>query len=201
MTSLVKIPFDSATSAQLRYYASTVLGLDVPNLSNSQQLIGRILAVKPDATHIEVPEEMAGETKQSESTPVPAVNDATGKPLADPDPNGPLHAANDPRVTIQVQGSADPTKPQECFLAVNGYVIRIKRGFPVAIPYRHYLALQNGIEMVARETGEINPLTGMPVMTYTEQPSYPYSVMEMPAADVIAKWHERTDGENRKIAA
>ena len=200
MTSLVKIPMDSASTAQLRYYAATVLGLDIPNLQNTQQLIGKILNIKPDATHIEVPEEMAGETQQSATAPQPALTEA-GVPLPDPDPNGPLHPTNDPRVTIIVQNSSDKTKPAECFINVNGYVIRIKRGEQVAIPYRHFLALENGIEMIARETGDINPMTGMPIMTYSEQPSYPYSVIDRPSPEVIAAWHKRTDGENRKLAA
>ena len=204
MTSLVKIQLDSATNEQLRYYAGTVLGLDeIKKGQTADYMIGKIMAVKPDVTEIEVPEEMAiREVPMETSRVLPAVNNKTGESLpAQPDLEGVLHPANDPRVTITVQGSADPTKPQECFIAVNGYVIRIKRGVNVAIPLRHFLALQNGIEMVARETGEISQMTGMPVMDYSEQPSYPYSVIEMPAPELVARWHARTDGENRKKAA
>lgn len=197
----VKIKFEDATNAQLLYYAESVLGLDgVKKGQQNQFLIGKILSVKPDAEDIEVPPEMADAKEALNPEAVVQAQTQKGVPLPLPNPGGPLHFMNDPRVVIKVLNSNDGTKPADCFINVNGDVIRIKRGHQVAIPYRHYLALENAKENVARETGEINAQTGMPIMDWSEQPSYPFSVLEMPSEDEIAEWHARTDAQGRKAA-
>lgn len=187
--AMIKIPIEEANAAQLRYYAETVLGLDgVKPGQSAGHLIGKIQAASPDITQVEVPETMieAPEAIQPGKPAAPA--------SASPAPSGREggHFRYDPKVTLQVQSTNDGSRPKRVFVACNGDVIEIKRGVDVTIPYRFFLALENAVELRPRESDEINPNTGMPVIEMVEQPSYPYSVKAMPSAEEIAAWHART---------
>lgn len=195
MTDTVKILLAEATNAQLRYYAEGVLNLEgIKSGQHNAFLMSKIMAVvPPETTEIELPKNMAllGTTAE------PVVDLAPAPAGVDGVPDGPesRHYRYDPKVEVEVQPTNDKTRPRDCYINCNGDVLQLQRGKVVAIPYRHFLVLRDAREMVARDSDEINPLTHMPIKEYVEQPSYPFTVHNMPSREEIAAWHARTDNE------
>ena len=104
----------------------------------------------------------------------------------------------DPKAEITIAQTSDKTRSRDVQVAVNGDVIIVQRGKRVAIPYRFYLALDNAIEKIARDTDEINPQSQMPVKEWVDQPSYSYTTHRLPSDEEIAAWHKRTDNNELK---
>lgn len=179
--ALKKVPLHEATPAQLRYYADTILGLaDIKPQHQAATLIAKIQAANPDAIEIEVPDDV----RDHELPVAQDVVDIEAAGQAD------THFSKDPRVEVIFSRTNDVTKPKTIQIAVNGDVIVAKRGVPMKIPYRHYLANQRAIETVGRETDEVNE-TGMPVMEFADQPSYPMERTVLPPRAEIIAWHKR----------
>jgi hypothetical protein len=86
--------------------------------------------------------------------------------------------------------ASDASKPRMVQLAVNGDVVVSKRGEPVKLPYRFYLANLCAIETIARESDETDD-HGMPIMEYAEQASYPMERVVLPPLDELEAWHQR----------
>lgn len=192
MTTKTKISIADATPAQLRYFASTVLGLDdIKKGTSAANIIGKIHAVSPNLAEIEVPEDLA------EDAPEQPVQ-AKGMNLANVDgANIPAgregqHPKYDPKVTIKVNTTSDKRRPKRVFVNCNGYQIEIQRGQNVQIPYRHYLVMLDATEKVSVETDVTNPVTGLPIREWVEQQSYDFSVLAMPSQEEINAWFERT---------
>lgn len=192
MTDNMKsIDLDSASNAQLRFVAETILNLDgIKDGQNNATLLAKIRAVHSAPT-IMVPAKVAdGEKKQQPAPPIdvaPTPEGATPKGLAG------AHFRYDPKVEVMILTTADRTRAQDAFITCNGDTIQVKRGARVQIPYRHYVVLQNAIEQVARDTDQIHPLTGLPIKVFQEQPSYPFQLFKLPSDEEIAAWHARTD--------
>lgn len=182
MSDNVNVNIDTATREQLFYFARSILNIEVGEGANNATLRAKIKQASPGIEEIMAPA----------VTAVPA----TEKPAADaPASNGTrkltTHFRDDPKVRIAIHESADPARAKEVQVAVQGDVIIMRRGKEVDIPYRHYLALCDAKEQVARDTDEINPATGLPFKEWVEQHSYPFNTLSMPSADEIAAWEKR----------
>lgn len=192
MSDLMKVKLDEASNPQLRYYCEAILNLDgiKPVGQSNSYYIARIKAVAgDDITEIELPQE--------------SVNFAAPRAQAidvAPTPEGAIpsgiagqHYRYDPKVEVTINETSDKTRARDVQIAVNGEVIIIQRNKRVSIPYRFYLALENAVEKISRETGEINPVTQMPLREWVEQPSYSFTTHRLPSDEEVAAWHKRTD--------
>tara|TARA_R110000782_G_scaffold13632_1_gene40137 strand:+ start:44 stop:634 length:591 start_codon:yes stop_codon:yes gene_type:complete len=186
MSDLIKIAVEDADAAQLFYFATHVLGLEVKAGTNGPQLRAKIETAAPGTKEIEAPPAAV------RATAAAPVDPATKKPRI-PAGRAGQHYSFDPKVTVRISPTSEQTRPRDVQLAVNGDVVICKRGEPIALPYRHYLALNQAVEMVGRDTGEIHPQTGLPIIEFIEQHSYPFQELEMPSDEEIAAWHVRVD--------
>lgn len=190
MSNIVDVAIASASHAQLYYFASTVLGLDVGPQTNNHNLRAKIEQAKPGCVTIQAPPEEAGPTAVEVHS---AAADSLDPPEAPAGPMG-MHHRYDPQVELTVMSTADPLRAKIVTLISQGQSIMMKRGVPLRIPYRFYLCLRDAVEKVARDTDEIHPQTGLPIREFVDQHSYPYQVLRMPSDQAIAAWHERIDG-------
>lgn len=178
--STKKVPLHEATPAQLRYYADTILGIaDIKPQHQAANIIGKIMAVNPEITEIEVPEDVREHHEGAAAEIAPASDDAPSD-----------HFSHDPRVIVVFSRTSDVTKTKRVQLACNGLTVVADRGVPVKLPYRFYLVNLDATETIGRETDEVNG-AGMPVMEFGDQPSYPMERVELPPAKDIIAWHKR----------
>lgn len=182
MSDNVKIHIDQANREQLFYFARSILNIEVGDGANNATLRGKIQQAAPGLTEITAPAASAVPATEQ----APAASTESGKPR-----KLGTHFRDDPRVEIMIHESADPARAKDVQVSVQGDVIIMRRGTKVAIPYRHYLALNDAKEQVARDTDTINPQTGLPFKEWVEQHSYPFNVYSMPSAEEIAAWNER----------
>lgn len=184
MTDFIKVPLEEASNEQLRWYAGTKLGIeDIRKGQQNAFLIGKIMAIDPDCKEIDIPDDLA---KDPAAVQTPAAVPARSKDASE----NKKHFQNDPRVTVNVMRTSDPTKAKRVFVNVQGDVIEIQRGEDVAIPLRHFFALENAREKVGRDSGEVDPASGMAIMVFEDQDSYPFSVKKMPPQEEIDAWME-----------
>lgn len=184
MSELTNVPLEEATQKQLLFYANSILNLDVGHAANSSTLRAKILRAQPDCTEIKV---KADDQAKKAAPAAPTVTSAKveKKVLT-------THYQDDPKVKIKVFTDSSGLRPKDVQIAVQGDVVIIQRDKEVSIPYRHYLALNDAIEDVARDTDEINPNTGLPIKEWVSQHSYPFQVLTMPSREEIAAWERRT---------
>ncbi|OHC95555.1 MAG: hypothetical protein A2792_03430 [Sphingomonadales bacterium RIFCSPHIGHO2_01_FULL_65_20] len=191
MTTKTKVSIADASPAQLRWYASAVLGLDdIKKGTSAANIIGKIHAVSPNLAEIEVPEDLVEDAPAAPVTP-------KGVKLADSDAKIPAgrpgqHFRFDPKVTLEVMRTNDKRRAKRVFVTCNGDTIEIQRGVPVQIPYRFYLVMLDAVEKVSIELDEINPVTGLPLREWVEQQSYDFNVKAMPSQEEIDAWFART---------
>lgn len=191
MTTKTKISIADATAAQLRWYATAVLGLeDIKKGTAANHIIGKIHAVSPTLAEIEVPEDLAEDAPAQPVTP-------KGIKLADNGAKIPAgrpgqHFRFDPKVTLEVNRTNDKKRAKRVFVTCNGDTIEIQRGQLVQIPYRFYLVMLDAKEKVSVELDEINPVTGLPLRDWVEQQSYDFNVRAMPSQEEIDAWFART---------
>lgn len=196
--SMKTVKLEEATNAELRWYAGVKLGLDGIKEKGQQNafLIGKIKAVEPDAEDISVPDESEAPRIHPEAdinrALAAAETDVRPAPAPAPEGRAAFHEKYDPKVRVVVSPTNDKTRPRRVFLTCNGGVIEIQRGKEVDIPYRYLEVLRNAEEKRSVQTDETNPVTGLPHREISMQPSYPFSIIQMPPADEIAAWHERT---------
>lgn len=136
MTNTVRV--DDATAAQLRAFATIHHGLDIPARANRGQIIATLESAGVNmGDAIEVPESAiaAPPAEVSGKRAAPLEPEAFGKQMPMPE-----DIAQAPRVTILIskqKGGVDPVP-----VGVNGYVISIRRGQKVSIPFPHFEVLQ-----------------------------------------------------------
>lgn len=202
MSDLIKVKLDEASNPQLRFYCEAILNLDgiKPVGQSNSYYISRIKAVAGDEIEeIELPKESL-----KFAAPTPRAVDIAPTPEGEI-PSGPAgqHYMYDPKVEITIAPTNDKQRSRDVQVAVNGDAFIMQRGKKIAIPYRVYLALENAIETVARDTDEINPQSQMAVKEWVEQPSYSFTIHKLPTDEEIAAWHRRTDNyvEPAKAAA
>lgn len=191
MTTKTKISIADATAAQLRWYATAVLGLeDIKKGTSASNIIGKIHAVSPNIAEIEVPEDLAEDAPVQAVTPKGVTLAANGAAI--PDGRAGQHFRFDPKVTLEVNRTNDKKRAKRVFVTCNGDVIEIQRGVPVQIPYRFYLVMLDAVEKVSIELDEINPVTGLPLREWVEQQSYDFNVKATPSQEEIDAWFART---------
>ena len=184
MSDTVKVNIDDANREQLFYFARQILNIEIGYRANNAQVRAKIAQAAPGVTEITVPAVSA--IPATEQAPVPAAAPVAGTRKLT------THFRDDPKVEIEIMPSADPARAKDVQIPVNGDVIIVQRSKRVSIPYRHYLALNQAKEQVARDTDEINPMTGLPFKEWVDQHSYPFQVHSMPSAEEIAAWDART---------
>lgn len=189
MSDTVTVTLEEATNAQLLHFAQTVMGLDVNPGTPSTTLRSKIMQARPDIDSIEVP---AGKPAAGTVSNPDGTHTATAAAESIPQGVAGLHFRYDPKVRLRIQGTTEATRAKDVQIACQGEVIILRRDRDVEIPYRHFLVLKDAIETVARDTDEINPLTGLPIKEWVEQNSYPYQILAMPSEEEIAAWHKRT---------
>ena len=202
MSALIKVKLDDASNPQLRYYCEAILNLEgiKPVGQSNSYYVSRIRAALGDEIEeIELPEESL-----KFAAPTPQAIDIAPTPEGDiPSGVAGQHYMYDPKAEITIAPTNDKTRSRDVQVAVNGDTFIMQRGKRVSVPYRVYLAIENAIETVARDTDEINPQSQMPVKEWVEQPSYSFTVHKLPSDEEIAAWHRRTDNyvEPAKAAA
>lgn len=192
MSDTVKI--EEAKNADLLHYAGTVLGLDVKRGQSNTHLIGLIQSAKPGLDEIPLPpkgpEPMDLDSAAAAEIPAPPSPELVTRGSR----SGALqHYSKDPKVRLRVEQTTDKTRAKDVTVAPNGDVFRWQRGVDVSVPYRVYLALRDAKEMEAVETGEINPISGLPKKVWQEVQSYPFTILQMPSEEEIAAFHKATD--------
>lgn len=134
-----KIPLSEATPAELREFASVVLGLEAHQWQNREQLRALIATTGYDKDFIEIEEpKPSGPAKV-----VPSALDASRK-----------------TVTINIPQQHGPGGKDPVVVGVNGRVARIMRGTDVEVPEKYVEVLRNAqtVEYDKGPNGEpINP--------------------------------------------
>ncbi len=208
-----RIPIDDADLPTLKHFAETALGLDIRHGTNATTVRTKIRQAIPDIKDVPplapapapivapaapvigaigpAPEivERAIAAGYDAATENPAVRPAA---VSRPATMALRNPKLDPKVTLTVNRTDDKRRAREVTVEVNGYTWRMQRGVKIELPYRAYLALDAAQEKVLVETDETNPITGLPVMDWQEQHSYPFMVHSMPSAEEIAAWHAAT---------
>ena len=200
-----RIPIDDADAATLKHFAEMALGIEVKLGTNAASLRAKIRAAMPDVKDVPalppepkpvvMPEQQAVHVQTPFIPPINQGNSAEiERPAAvsRPASQALMHPRLDPKVTIEIARTDDKRRAKEVTVSVNGNVWRMQRGQKIDVPYRVYLALLNAKEKAAVETDEINPITGMPVVSWEEVYSYPFSVHKMPSDEEVAAWEAAT---------
>lgn len=194
--SNITVSIDNASYQQLAHFI-TSQNLDIPRGSNAVGLRARIRQGFPDLTEITVPDDLsaraegtAAKPKNTVLAPAADVGEGPSRPSF-PSGRAAQHFRYDPKVRLEVLPSSDPTRAKDVQVAVQGDVILIRRGREVEVPYRFYLALNEAVEQVARDTDQEHPESGLPIKEWVEQKSYPFSIISMPSNAEIDAWHER----------
>ncbi len=187
--SFKTIPLEEASREQLFHFARNVLNIEVGDGANNATIKSKIVQAKPDCTEIMVPADAAPAT----ASPAPGAG-VVAQPAAKQSGSLTTHFRDDPKVRLQIMRTTEANRAKDVQVAVQGDVFLIRRGETVSVPYRVYLALNDAIEQVARDTDEINPATGLPIKEWVEQHSYPFQVHAMPSSEEIAAWEQRVSG-------
>jgi hypothetical protein len=186
MSELKTISLAEANNKQLMYHAATVLGLDGIRKGQSDAFLrGKIESASPGTSTIQFDPAVTGDdadpTVPVQAEPLP--DNATPRQMA--------HYRFDPKVELVISKAPD-TKFHDLHLSVNGETMTVQRGERILLPWRFFLSLRDSRVTKMVETGETNPMTGLAVLEPQDQPSYQYSVYQMPTQDEIDDWHERT---------
>jgi hypothetical protein len=179
MRQFETVSITDATPDQLRNYATSFLGIPVEGDDDAAVLAKVRAATDGDTIFVRTAPE---ETDQTGSPPPQVEEDKTGGGIVgslgrkDPKVKIVLHAEERDGVVIN--------RHKE--VGVNGVVWLLKRGEPITIPYRVFLALDAAERHVITMTPEGETRTQVVKNT-------PYNIVQMPAPDEIEKWHRETD--------
>lgn len=167
-----------ATPAEVRDFASTFLGIPVEGISDDEVGAKVKAATDGERIFVRVPVEGA---------------DQTGSPPPDVEPTSKLQGGlgrGDPKVRIVLHNEERDgvvvNRHKE--VGVNGIVWLLKRGEPIEIPYRVYLALNNADRDVMTHNGEGEVLIQKVKNT-------PFNVEQMPTKEEITAWEARTGSQ------
>lgn len=149
------------------------LGLDVKHGRNSKDELRDMLRAATLSDEIEV-EDVS--PFASSITPIQAGGD-------------PGHSRHDPKVTISITPNKE-AYGKHVPVCVNGDNLVLEVGKEVSIPYRHYLALKNAVEIVL--TQEQDSRTGELIEVETPAYTIQFNVLSLPSQAEIDAFHERT---------
>lgn len=173
---------DDATPAEVRLFASSFLGIPVEGQTDDQVVAAVRAATETDNIYVRVQPE---DQQQTGHPPLPPV-------VATVDENAPTKLQGglghgDPKVRIVLHNEEKDgvivSRHKE--VGVNGVVWLLKRGVPIEIPYRVFLALDNANRDVITHNGEGE------VMTQSVK-NTPFNVERRPSDEEIAAWEART---------
>lgn len=162
----VTIKIADATVDQLRWFATTVLGVDLgpnPNI-RIETLRSKISAAGYQRDDITVPDTIG--------TPAPAAAPAGETPAHAVDPGS---YQRGPRAKIVIARDEKPGGDRPVFVAVNGKSMLIPRAEPcdVGLPY---------VEALLHATQTLYDMDEEGHITSREVPLYPMQILSMPAA-------------------
>jgi hypothetical protein len=131
MTDRIQVPMADATPAQLREFATTVLGIEVAPTTPAAGIRAKIGAAGWDKDTI---------TIAGSSVPGPVITATKASDLAATGEEG--------WSTVLIQKSNEKMGDQPVFVSVNGVGMFIERGRPSRIKNRYVEALQNAVETI-----------------------------------------------------
>lgn len=196
-----KIPIADATVPQLRSHCELVLGLELPRITNRQQLLAKIGTAAPGTTEIvasdvpESPAQVAAEAISAERAVEAAAEPArrmtaTDERLLGKNAKEAASHHYDPRIEVMVQQTPEPGGNRDVQVSVNGIVWLLKRDQFVEVPYRVYEALLHAKETNYTPT---NDALGYLVPVEREVFSYPFSTQNGPSEEEVRAWRLRTE--------
>lgn len=166
------VAIGDATPAELRYYAETVLGLDIHHFTrNPDTLRAKIATVVENLTEITVPDNL-------EDGPAPPV----AAPRSD-DQRADLRAP----VILKIPQQDEPGGSEPVMVSVNGRAMAIPRDQWCEVSYPYFMVLQNAVEdhYEALENGGMSTTTRKiqryPFQTWTGEADPPEGVTRPPA--------------------
>jgi hypothetical protein len=170
---------DEATPQELKFYASTFLGLPTDNKTPAE--ITAMVRAANEGTDIWVAQ-AAEETSAQVGSPPPA-----------PVTSGKLQGgrgSEDPRVrlTLHAEERDGVVISRHKEVAVNGYPWLLKRGESIEVPYRVYLALN-----AAERDAMTHDSEGTEV--HQKVKNVPFNIERLPSQEEIDAWHARTDSQ------
>lgn len=168
------IAIDDATPEQVRDYATSFLGIPTDDVPDGEVLAKVRASIEGKTIYV------ATEKEKTDQTGAPPEN--VGGGLV-----GTL-GRGDPKVTLTLHAEERDgvviNRHKE--VGVNGVVWLLKRGEPITIPYRVYLALKNAERHIITHTPEGEQREQIVLNT-------PFNVEKMPLPEEIAAWHKKTD--------
>jgi hypothetical protein len=176
------INIDDATNAQLLAYAQ-MMGLDARQGHQNAFLVNMIRQADPSVTEIEVDDVTSNPTQ-----PTPA-------PRAEvPERNDQMVGSSfrsDPKVRIIVPSQEKPGGRDPVQVGVNGVTFLIKRDEEMDVPFRVFEVLKNSEQTEYSQVDGPTATSPKEMRAFTTK-GYPFSILEMPPADQIAKFREAT---------
>lgn len=196
------IHIDQASAAQLRFYAETVLGLEIPKLANAGQVRAKIEAAAPGTIAISVEGDAPESPAQAAAVERSAVARAhMPKPQEKiEDVRSRVHGLSakqaaahhhDPKIGIYMQVGNEKGGERDVPVNVNGVQFLIRRGEWVEVPYRVFEALQVAVQTMFEPVPDEQ---GRTVATPRDVFSYNFSTRNAPSEAEIAEWRARTEG-------
>lgn len=172
------VSLDEATTEQVRAYASNFLGIPVDDVPDGEVMAKIRASIEGNQIFVATPE---ADADMSGTAPTPAAESAGGGMV------GSL-GRDDPKVTLTLHAEERDgvvvNRHKE--VGVNGVVWLLKRGEPITIPYRVYIALKNAERHVITHTPEGEVREQVVLNT-------PFNVERMPPPEEVKAWHAKTD--------
>lgn len=184
MTTFTTIPMATASDAQLLQFAE-MIGADIDSADGRTAFISKIHMIAPGIDAIRLPE--VASAPQGGSAPE-APMDFGDDPKATALGAVRMHTSfPDPRVILQIDNEErdGQTYSQDVNVGVNGKVFQLKRGTPLDVPARVWIALNNARRNVITHDSEGN-------VQESSALSYPFTVIEPASQADLREWHEQT---------
>ena len=152
-----QIPIEKASKHQLVFFATMIMGLEIPDNATKETIIGAVYAAGWPNEHI-VEYQTGGEeiTTQTIESSDGYVFEFNGRQMA----------------SIIIHNSDKPggERPVQC--GVNGKVVLLKRGEPIGVPLEYVETLNNAEELIYEQDAS-NPTGGIRLARAVK--SYPFS--------------------------
>jgi hypothetical protein len=172
------VMIDEATAEQVRAYATNFLGIPTEDVPDGEVMAKVRASIEGNTIFVATATDSGDQT----GFPPPPVEDTVGGGLV-----GTL-GRDDPKVTLTLHAEERDgvvvNRHKE--VGVNGVVWLLKRGEPITIPYRVYVALANAERHIITHTAEGEVREQVVLNT-------PFNVERMPPPEEIAAWHRKTD--------
>ena len=199
-----KIPMESATVAQLKDFAETMLGIKVPGNIGKMTLISKIRPAWKDPD-IVVDEDDNRHLENAAAAAVGAAGDAARivddvELIAATERTGSnkikvFGSKIDPRILLRINPNDSPGGDRPVFVSVNNVGILLPRDETIEIAYRYFEVLKNAVKTVAEENRDGEDLNFRAVR------SYPYEVLRWPDPAEVNDWMRKTSSASIELRA